>query len=225
MKVEIDFNEDTADKFPVYCQYPGQYQNQPAYIKIDIRNGRVWPDYNGNIGGGCSPDEFHGLVQRFSIPGEIHRTDLSQLLKDNVNFFQKVVDSYEEKWNGSNYVARRREGVADDIGWDLVNEWECEIVSSILVFGIIDVMQEFLNAPPKKDIEKHIVEWFENDGEYGWFEQQNVDELAAYIASELLAEDCEGNPALAKWLLRERDVESLDGEEEYMKLKEIAKEI
>jgi hypothetical protein len=205
IKVEIDFNEDTADKFPVYCMYGGQCQPQPAYIKVDIRNGRVWPDYNGNSGGGCSPDEFHGLVQRFDIPADIHKSELSQLLKDNVDFFQKVVDLFVEVWNGSNYVARAKEGIDSEIHIDLDHEWDSQIVHDVESFGIIDVMQEFANNTPTNDIEKFITDWFDCDGENGWFEQDSAEYLVEYIANNLDVSDCEGNPELAKFVLERRE--------------------
>ena len=129
IKVNIDFSESDSEKFPVYCQYPGQYQPQPAYIKIDIRSGRVWPDYNGNIGGGRSQDEHHGLIQRFSIPAELHSSEIAELLGDNKAFFQKVIDSYSEEWNGSNYVAKRRIGIDEDIEQYLDYEWESKVVA------------------------------------------------------------------------------------------------
>lgn len=204
--IEINFDIDTADKFPVYCLYGGQYTPQPAHIKVDIRNGYVWPDYNENIGGGCSQDEFHGLVQRFRIPADIHKTELNDLLRDNINFFQKVVDSYSEEWDGSNYVARPTNYVArptnDHIAYDLEHEWESEIIPEMLIFGIIDVMQEFMDNKPSRDIEKYITDWFDHDGDVGWFEQSNAQELIDYIAYKIHVDDCEGNPELARWMLQ-----------------------
>jgi hypothetical protein len=204
IKVNIDFSESDSEKFPVYCQYPGQYQPQPAYIKVDIRSGRVWPDYNGNIGGGRSSDEHHGLIQRFSIPAQLHRSEIAELLEDNLSFFQKVLDSYCEEWNGSNYVAHRRTGVVDDIDQYLDCEWETQILRDIIPSGIIDVMADLKDDPPTCNIEESIRDWFARDGECGWFEQESDDELVEHIASHLEVEDCEGNQELAKWLIEKQ---------------------
>ena len=223
IKVDIDFDEEKADKFPAYCHYAGQYQPQPAYIAVDIRRGKVYPDYNGNIGGGCSPDEWYGLIQKFPIPAAMHRSELIELMNDNVEFFQKVIDAYEEEWNGSNYVAKIKSGVSEEIGRDLEHEWESKMIADVEIFGIIDVMPAFLEDEPSGDIDALIDAWFRNDGECGWFEQESAEDLKEYILSCIddYYDYLGGRKDLADWYINNRKV-SDDEKQEIMELFEAA---
>lgn len=107
--VTSEFKLKDSPRFPVYCKYDGQFEPQPAFIALDIENETVTADYNGNIGGGCSSDVFHGRVLHFPINPMSLNTQIAELIDENLGDFQKIIVGSEIVWNGNNYVGRFNE--------------------------------------------------------------------------------------------------------------------
>lgn len=101
---------ESDEQFPVYLKYEQEFNPQPAYLTLDIRNGEVDADYNGNIGGGCSPDEFHGLVRRYYIPAMTTNHQIENLIESLEPHFIRVLMMTEEVWDGNNYVCGPADG-------------------------------------------------------------------------------------------------------------------
>lgn len=91
---------------PVYCQYDGQHQPQSAYIMLDCITGKLTADYNSNIGWSCSQQEWDKIALTWSIPYNTLGESLIELFEDEdfLADMQSILDGFEEKWNGSNYV-------------------------------------------------------------------------------------------------------------------------
>lgn len=106
--VKTDNLENSAA--PLYFQYQSQCQPQPAYIEIDPRGDEIIisADYNGNIGGGCSSDQWHNLVMTIACPSGVLGSALIDHLNsdDFQNTVRNLCEDYEEHWNGNNHVGR-----------------------------------------------------------------------------------------------------------------------
>lgn len=91
---------------PLYCVYDGQVNPQGAYIELDCRTGDLRADYSGEIGNAVPADVFHDLVIRWSIPAESLGGSIIALFEDEtfLGNMQKVLNGFEERWNGNNYV-------------------------------------------------------------------------------------------------------------------------
>ena len=121
MKKTLKINTDnlTDSAAPLYFQYDGQYNAQPAYIEIDPRGDEIIisADYNGETGGGCSALHYHHLVETIPVPSQI----LGSALIEHINSdsfkadILELCEGYEEVYNGSNFVGRWQEGTSDEI--------------------------------------------------------------------------------------------------------------
>jgi len=104
---------------PLYHQYDGQYQPQPAYIEIDPRGDEieVSADYDSDTGGGCSALHWNNLVETIPVPAGVLGSALVEHM--NSDAFKADVlalcEGYEEFYNGNNYVGRWEEGTSDEL--------------------------------------------------------------------------------------------------------------
>lgn len=111
MNTTINIITDNLDrsKAPLYCQYQGQCQPQPAYIELDCRGaGELIADYNGEIGNAVPSYYWHGLAVRWGVSCETSADSLRSLFADDdfMATCQRIVDGFEEEWDGSNFVGR-----------------------------------------------------------------------------------------------------------------------
>jgi hypothetical protein len=100
-------NDNLTGKTPVFFKYPRQFQAQPAFIELDCRrNGELSADYTGEIGNAVPVYLWNRLAVRWSIEPETTGESLERLFSDEkfLNICQTIVDGFEEKWNGSNFV-------------------------------------------------------------------------------------------------------------------------
>ena len=120
MTKSITIKTDNLDSVaPLYFQYDGQCQAQPAYIEIDPRGDEIIisADYDDNIGGGYSLDHWHHLVETIPVPSCI----LGSALIEHMNSDEfkadilELCEGYEEVYNGNNFVGRWQEGTSDEI--------------------------------------------------------------------------------------------------------------
>lgn len=108
METAIKIKTDNLDeKAPLYFQYQIQNQPQPAYIELDCRgDGELMADYSGEIGNAVPMYYWHRLAVRWSVPSEISGTSLQSIFADEdfLACCQRIVNGFEEKWDGSNWV-------------------------------------------------------------------------------------------------------------------------
>ncbi len=124
---------ETDDLHPLWQQYDGQLNTQPAFIEHDTRDGSLSADYSGEVGGGVPMDVFEGKRQRYSISPHLTQDEINKLL-DDVGFHLDVAlkDAvYHERWQ------RLRHGVCADV------ERMCadRLTESHGVLGVEDWMQ------------------------------------------------------------------------------------
>lgn len=89
----------------LYHHYPGQTERQDCFIALDLRDGKLWADYDSEIGNAVPADVYHGIVRRYPIPA-LQPATVNKLMEDIAPFAQIVLDDSEIVWDGSNHVAR-----------------------------------------------------------------------------------------------------------------------
>jgi hypothetical protein len=121
-------------KKPVFYQYQGQCFPQRAYLEIDptkCTKGLIChADYSGEIGNGVPMDVWHNRIFRIPVSPEVSRKGLKALETDAkfVALVDQLVDSWEEVWNGNNYVGRFDSDAYHSLCWHVwettMNAWE-----------------------------------------------------------------------------------------------------
>jgi hypothetical protein len=90
MKININ---DIKDQAALYCLYEGQFNAQPVYIALDLRDGALSMDYDGNVGGGTTPEIHYGVVRTYPVNGGVPTASAANaLLRDLAPLAQRVLD-------------------------------------------------------------------------------------------------------------------------------------
>jgi hypothetical protein len=85
--------------------YPGQNGAQDCFIELDLRDGAMTANYNGEIGNAIPSTVYHGVVRRYPIP-VLQPATANALMERIAPLAQRVLDGAEIVWDGSNHVAR-----------------------------------------------------------------------------------------------------------------------
>ena len=104
IEIRISMPEGAA---PVYRQYDGQCQPQPAYIQLD-EDGFVCADYSGEIGNAVPMSVWHNRDARINISPIASGAAIRQLFEDDdfLALVCRYYDGFETEWDGSNWVGR-----------------------------------------------------------------------------------------------------------------------
>ena len=86
------------------CIYPREQAPQPCYVALDIRTGRLWADYNSEIGNAVPSDVWHGLTRRYEIP-PMSASVANALMEQLRPLAQRVYRGADDLWNGHNRLA------------------------------------------------------------------------------------------------------------------------
>lgn len=174
----IKFDASNAKRFPVYAHYQGQYQPQPAYIELDIRDGSLDADYSGEIGNALPGAVWHSLVLRFKLAPETTADQIEKIINDNKDLFQSILDGSESHWNGSNWVGKFSESAQELI--NTIDQGDAFMFD--LEGGVIDLTQWIENQPFPADnqtLEQFAQAIIDSDGEGGFYflEPYHIDSL------------------------------------------------
>jgi hypothetical protein len=91
---------------PLWRQYAGELQPQPAYIELDVRDGSLVAGYSGEIGNAVPADVWNGLIRRYPINPDLTEREINALLDEIAPSAQTVLDGARVGWDGSNYSAQ-----------------------------------------------------------------------------------------------------------------------
>ena len=107
-----NFDIESAEEYPIFCQYEGQQSTQRSYLKIDIRTGAVSADYASE--NGCSMDEHNSVELTFPCDPKVSKGEINDYITANLSKFQRLLSIFKEEYDGSNFVGRFIDGFEDD---------------------------------------------------------------------------------------------------------------
>ena len=104
MTTTLDTNLDSLmGPTPLLMQYAGQYQPQDAYIEVHA-SGKIYFEYNSEIGNAVPASVWHDTVRRISIPNDLTSNGYAELFESIANALQTIVNGMGERWDGNNWV-------------------------------------------------------------------------------------------------------------------------
>ena len=97
--------ESPNSKAPVYAQFDGQRQPQPAFIRLN-ESGSVHAEYEGGVGEGWPASVWHGRDARISIRPTTSGKALRDMFADEdfLALARRYYDGLSIDWDGSNNV-------------------------------------------------------------------------------------------------------------------------
>ncbi|RSS38911.1 hypothetical protein [Streptomyces sp. WAC08241] len=125
----------------LHLQYDGQHKPQPAYLELDLKNGRLYADVDSVIGSGAPASVFHGFDRRYGIPA-LTGTAADRLIEEIKPLAQRMLADWEEIWDGNNMVARLGEDAAaaeeeiEEIVSHYDNEYDVDPADLIVVWDL-----------------------------------------------------------------------------------------
>jgi len=82
----------------LYCMYPLQQRPQGTYIEMDLRDGTMTADYDGEIGGGVPESVWNGDVIRLPLPTpELTASKINEIMEGIVDDAQELVNAYHDE--------------------------------------------------------------------------------------------------------------------------------
>jgi hypothetical protein len=137
---------------PLYCQYPGQTEPQPAYLQIDD-DGAITLDYSGEIGNAVPADVWHGLVSRHPISELLSADQCAAVLVDAtvVALAARVHAGRSSVWDGNNYVGR----LTDDAeqATEQLDDYLAEIDGDLLAQEVDEWLQNYTPTGAENEAE------------------------------------------------------------------------
>ena len=164
---------ESAELHPLYRQFDGQNNTQPAFIEFDTRTEELRADYSGEIGGGIPVDVYEGKIKRWKIDPQLTTDEINALLREVAGLLEENKPAtWAEYRQGLLCELTQVKSQFDAHGINLycspdnwgetyiltLNEWEKEIP--------ID----------EKNAEKTI--W------YDWFKDEDTDQTDGFNAAE-----------------------------------------
>ena len=82
-KIVVQHLDDEEEGLhPLWVQYEGQLNTQPAYIEFNSITDELSADYSGEIGGGVPEDVYYGKRRRYSISPQLTLDEINTLLDE-----------------------------------------------------------------------------------------------------------------------------------------------
>lgn len=82
------------DKLPVFYQYPGRIEAQPAHIILDCEEGKLFADYHHGDRCVVPANVYNGHTVRWEIPAKTNRTWLVRTMKAITEKAEQILDGY-----------------------------------------------------------------------------------------------------------------------------------
>lgn len=103
MSIDITrIKELSEQQAPLYCKYPGQSKEQPAYLELS-EDGTVDAGCDGDVGGAVPMTVWNGRDLRYSIPSEMSGAQLLEFVKEHMPLLERIHAGHEVRWDGSNW--------------------------------------------------------------------------------------------------------------------------
>ncbi len=186
---------DQSKPHQLYAHFQGQTDQQDAFIALDIRDGRMWADYNHEIGNAVPMSVHHELVLRWYMPPFLAAT-ANRIMDTIAKDAQRVLDGASAEWDGSNTVGRYTDDARDaieDIGIE-VNTWADDSADDICWSAGPDWYHDDLRSTLTADTtDAEIAAWMDDDNtplDYptAVIDRDAIIEYARQLRDELRAE-------------------------------------
>lgn len=89
---------------PIFCQYSGQYQPQPAFIELDCDLQVLRAGYSGEIGNAVPASVYDQRILRWRIDPHLTCRAIRELFRQVRDDAELIIAGFEVRWNGSNHV-------------------------------------------------------------------------------------------------------------------------
>lgn len=105
---------DSESNAPLYQQYAGQTNPQPAYLFL-TEDGEAGLDWTGEIGNAVPLDVWHHRTLRWSVAPQLSKVGCKELLEDPkvVALLGRIHAGHSVEWDGNNMVGRLTEDASD----------------------------------------------------------------------------------------------------------------
>jgi hypothetical protein len=92
-------DDDNDGLHPLWVQYDGQLNTQPAYIELDTTTpyDELSADYSGEVGGGVPEDVWNGKRRRYSISPHLTMVEINALLDEVAAVLEENPDADVER--------------------------------------------------------------------------------------------------------------------------------
>lgn len=179
----------------LYYRYPAEFAPQPAFVEVDLRQGTLSAEVDGDPGGMVPAEVVHGFVRRFPVP-PLNAEAANRVLDEVADPAERMVAGWDEEFDGSNMTgvldadgAAAAAEIAELLGLD-----EHGYLPEESVFEEADQVAEWgLEGALNGD---EVTEY----GITGETTDQRLGEIEADILAQL-AECGEGSPAVCPGLL------------------------
>lgn len=96
---------DETNPTALFRHYDGETYAQSCHIELDLRDGELTADYDGEIGNAVPMTVWHGIVRRWGIPC-LTAEAANTLMREIAPLAQRVLDGASIEWDGNNNVGR-----------------------------------------------------------------------------------------------------------------------
>ena len=97
-KIVVQHLDDEEEGLPpLWVQYEGQLNTQPAYIEFNSITDELSADYSGEIGGGVPESVWNGKRRRYSISPHLTLDEINTLLDEVAAVLEKDPDADVER--------------------------------------------------------------------------------------------------------------------------------
>lgn len=88
----------------LHQHYDRQFEAQPCYIGLDLRQETLRANYDVEIDGGVPESVYHGFERRYSIP-RLTGDAANRVLTELAPLAGRILADWEQEWDGNNLVA------------------------------------------------------------------------------------------------------------------------
>ncbi len=123
--LSITFVPDQTIRFPVFCQYEGQTNPQPACLTLDLNTGCIDAGYQSEIGESMSLACYHGRILHFGIHPMSTAEEIEYMI---LSAFYNLRGAFEEgyKWEYLYEVVQKVQSIRQDGDEDI---WESAVAA------------------------------------------------------------------------------------------------
>lgn len=88
----------------LHHRYPGQTETQSTYIELDLVDGSLLADFDGEVGRGVSENVVRGFERRYGIP-VLTGDAANDLMREIAPLAERILADWERAWMHGNPVA------------------------------------------------------------------------------------------------------------------------